>query len=129
MGYHTTFELSWGAVGGDPLKDPPSLDLLRKVSDWIMAQKVADPWFLHPLTSGGSSVQEAKWYDDERWPQMYRLSKQFPNLLFELYGVGQEAEDQWIEYWLDGRLQEAPAFISFDDFDPELLTEIDPAFF
>ncbi len=62
-----------------------------------------------------------KWYD---WREdMSLLSKRFPELLFCLHGDGEDVEDLWDAWFLDGKCQLCPAEISYDDFDPlKLLT-------
>lgn len=45
----------------------------------------------------------AKWYSQE--VDMYNLSKQFPDVLFEVCGDGEDSDDKWQEYWQNGSMQ------------------------
>jgi hypothetical protein len=60
-----------------------------------------------------------KWYDHEN--DMIELSKKFPDILFILKGEGEDAEDLWVKYFLNGLMQLASARIEFEKFDPDKL--------
>lgn len=45
----------------------------------------------------------AKWYSQDA--DMWKLSVQFPDILFLLHGDGDEADDVWDEYWQNGCMQ------------------------
>jgi len=63
--------------------------------------------------------EECKWYQHEK--DMREYSQRHPKTLFKLSGVGEEAGDIWVEYYLNGKMQRIPAKIVFDDYDPEKL--------
>lgn len=44
-----------------------------------------------------------KWYYYEK--DMIALSKKFPNLIFELYGDGEDGDDHWVCYFQNGDSQ------------------------
>lgn len=46
---------------------------------------------------------QTRWYDQRK--DMDRISRQFPDVLFCLYGDGDKADDIWYEYWLNGSFQ------------------------
>lgn len=56
-----------------------------------------------------------KWYtyDDD----MLELSRLFPSIKFELHGDGEDEEDLWTTYYLNGKKQRCQAQISYDPFD------------
>ena len=60
-----------------------------------------------------------KWYDHEK--ALKNFSKQFPDLLFILEGVGETTGDVWIKYFKDGKMQFCPGTIVFDDYDKDKL--------
>lgn len=66
-----------------------------------------------------SSGDTWRWYDHDE--DMIKVSKQFPDIMFELRGDGEESEDFWKTYYLNGKLQFAPAAITYPDFDESLL--------
>ena len=62
---------------------------------------------------------ECKWYDHDE--EMLELSREFPNAVFCLYGVGEESEDIWYTYYKNGKSQYCPARIVFDEYDESKL--------
>lgn len=73
-------------------------------------------------------LEFASWEGDQYWSgselvwdshekDMVKLSKQFPNVLFVLSGVGDLPEDLWKKYFYNGLVQRAPAIITYDEFD------------
>ena len=54
------------------------------------------------------------WYDWEE--DMILLSRKFPDVLFKLNGSGEDSEDLWEAYFLNGRVQICPGRIVYDDF-------------
>lgn len=65
---------------------------------------------------------EAKWYDWES--DMSLLSKRFPDVLFCLHGDGEDSDDKWDAYFLNGMRQLCPAVITYDSFDPTKLRPV-----
>ena len=59
--------------------------------------------------------EKTKWYDFEK--DMREVSKQHPNVLFELSGEGEETDDLWKAYFKDGKMQMCEARIEYDNFD------------
>jgi hypothetical protein len=60
-----------------------------------------------------------KWYGHEE--DMRSLSAKCGDILFRLEGKGEEDDDRWIKYFMNGRMQSCPAeiVITYDEFDPE----------
>lgn len=56
-----------------------------------------------------------KWYDHEA--AMKEVSLDYPGVLFELEGRGEERDDVWIKYFLDGKMQVCKATVTvIEDF-------------
>lgn len=54
-----------------------------------------------------------KWYEYDS--DMIELSKRFPDLLFELYGDGEDSDDFWKSYYRDGNAQFSKGRIVYDE--------------
>ena len=65
---------------------------------------------------------QCKWY--EHTEDMCRVSKKYPNVIFSLYGNGEENGDMWVEYFMNGKFQVEKAVITYADFDPEKLIAV-----
>lgn len=65
------------------------------------------------------SGDEYKWYDNEE--DMRLLSKEFPDILFKLHGKGEDNEDIWDKYFINGKMQHCPAKIVYEPFDKNKL--------
>lgn len=55
---------------------------------------------------------EMKWYEYE--DNMKKLSKEFPDMVFELSGNGEDEEDFWKEYFLNGESCYCSGHIEYD---------------
>jgi NAD+--asparagine ADP-ribosyltransferase len=71
------------------------------------------------LLSFSPFKEQCRWYDHEF--DMRRVSKHYKDVLFTLKGEGEESEDLWVKYFLNGKMQTVVARITFDDFDPSKL--------
>lgn len=60
-----------------------------------------------------------KWYDNEN--DMLLLSKEFPDVLFKLHGEGENNEDIWNKYFMNGKMQYCPAKITYEPFNKNKL--------
>lgn len=58
------------------------------------------------------SLGDCRWYGMDE--EMYAMSTRFRKVLFTIYGDGDDADDIWYEYWLDGACQTTG--VRFDDF-------------
>lgn len=99
MGYYTRYEI-------DMKPDLPEVSAAIEADDY-MAYAI------------GRYSQECKWYDHEA--HMQTLSQRFPDVLFELSGVGEEAGDMWRKYFKAGKMQTCPAQITYEPFDESKL--------
>ena len=108
MGYYTFFDLTWDAAEGS--------DEEQAIIAWIDSDEIGENF--EDLYPGGACGM-SKWRDDEA--DMLRLSEAFPGVLFTLSGSGEEETDLWRSYYRAGRVQHAPAEISYPPFDPAKL--------
>lgn len=108
MGYYTHYELS--------IEGEDALSLIE-----LFREEYEDA--AYALEEDGSCRESIKWYDAEK--HLCEFSKNFPNVLFTLYGEGKEAGDIWKLYVRNGKSQLAKAKLTIADFDPSLLTDPD----
>lgn len=52
---------------------------------------------------------------------MRSFSLRFPNTIFTVQGQGEEQSDRWMEYWKNGKSQNAYLRIECDEFDEDKL--------
>lgn len=69
---------------------------------------------------GNGSGEGSKWYEHQA--EMREFSKLHPSVLFTLHGEGEENDDIWTEYYLNGKVQVAKAQVQIAPFDPVKLT-------
>ena len=65
---------------------------------------------------------QRKWY--EHTEHMCRVSKEYSNVLFILTGNGEEPEDMWVKYFMNGKVQIEKAVITYGKFDPKKLVAV-----
>lgn len=95
MGYDTQYFLSVMTESEEHYKS-----IKTEVDAAVLA---IDDGLFEDGTGGEWFAYDAKWYTQEE--DMYRLSVQFPKILWCLHGDGDDSDDLWDEYWQDGRMQ------------------------
>ena len=66
------------------------------------------------------NTERTKWYTDDK--EMLKLSKKFPDVLFKLHGEGEESDDIWERYFMNGKSQYCQAEIVIPPFDKSKLS-------
>jgi len=67
----------------------------------------------------GQTLSNSRWYESS--DEMKEFSKKHPDALFVMDGDGEESDDFWIAYYLDGKEQTSTGRIEYDEFDPTKL--------
>ena len=99
MGYSTRYELTVGCPE----------DTFTQIKDRIaVISDYEDPF-----------EDRIKWYDHDL--HMRQVSLEFPGVLLTLNGEGEESEDIWVKYYLNGKMQYERAKIVLGPFDPSKL--------
>ena len=107
MGYHTDHTL-------DNFHDLPDevIDRMEKLGDYFADMASEDGY------CGG------KWYDHDE--DFKALSKEFPDIVFELSGSGEgdgtDSPDLWRSYYKDGKVQTCVARVSYAPYDEKELS-------
>lgn len=116
MGYNTTYQLR--------VIDKPvyigNVDLTAFIDEFIPETQTGIMTLM--VDTNGSYLQsdcEARWYQHEQ--DMLRLSASYPDLVFQLDGQGEDAEDRWRKYFKSGKFQSAKAVITLEPYDPKKL--------
>ena len=114
MGYMTFYTLVVGDEGQE---------ISDRRREQILAWLEHDESFRSELEDFHESGMNGytKWYEHDQ--DMFRLSRTFPEVLFVLWGEGEEPEDLWKSYYLGGRVQEAPARVEYPPFDHDKLVD------
>lgn len=71
------------------------------------------------MDENGQRNEPCKWYDHEE--HMKEISKLYPGVIFKLHGEGEESGDVWYKYFKDGKMQDCPARLTFDEYDENKL--------
>ena len=71
------------------------------------------------LTETGYPSESSKWYDQE--DDMKNFSAKHPGILMIAEGVGDDPDDRWREYYMDGKMQNAQVRTVYNEFDASKL--------
>jgi hypothetical protein len=102
MGYLTRYSIK----ANKPIYDyPPEIGGTKQdVEEWVSTVIGFNPF-----------EDCCKWYEHDE--DMRKVSKLLPEILFTLSGEGEENDDIWRAYYLDGKCHFCRARITFDPFD------------
>lgn len=106
MGYYTKYDLEY--EGGN-ISEHDIIDALATINPGYFEKGDDFCWVFE---------EEMKWYDCEH--DMLELSKLFPDVMFTLYGAGEDREDNWIDYFKAGQMQSCHGTIVYEPFNPKL---------
>ena len=101
MGYYTAYEI-------DVLK-PNEVDE-EEICKYLESLDLPDFGKWH-----GGWCAYGKWYEHE--DDLKKLSLLFPDVVFRVYGDGEESDDIWYKYFKNGKVQYCPCHFSFDPYD------------
>lgn len=117
MGYYTSFSLTISQMSNKPLSEEDCKFLSAELQRMNVFEygRYDDPFL------SSFEAYATKWYECEE--DMKLLSSKFPTLLFTLDGHGEDSEDIWVAYFMDGREQFAKAQIVYEEFNKRKLGE------
>jgi hypothetical protein len=93
-------------------------DMIEMVENKLAELKFESVFFYDNLLYD-ELTDEIKWYDGDE--QTLKMSKLFPDIIFAVYGIGEEKEDIWWHYYKNGKMQKCPAIMTFDEYDENKL--------
>ena len=111
MGYYTCFTLDVRTTvnSAEHVKKYEIIAALRKENEHAACA----------LDKDGQTESDAKWYDSA--DELKQFSTKFPDALLVLDGDGENNDDFWIAYFLNGKAQVCSGRIEYDEFDPDKL--------
>lgn len=113
MGYYTNYSLEVKNLDVDSDDDVTEESVISALRSEI--DEAATAFDIY-----GTTENNCKWYNAKE--DVAKFSKMYPTWLFTLSGEGEEAGDLWKCYILNGKTQDAPAQISYDEFDESKLS-------
>lgn len=102
MGYYTSHTLE--VIGGDHLD-----------KDWEIEISNTTDYADYNIFEG----EEIKWYACDE--DMKSFSAGYPDVVFIVYGEGEESGDLWKAYYKNGKMQRELAVITYGEFDESKL--------
>lgn len=112
MGYYTYFEITIPAKADiDNI-----MDKLTALSNYAF-----DKTGSTAKTKTFATVDTCKWYNHEA--DMINLSEMFPKILFQVDGDGEESDDVWRTYYLNGKSQSVEVKLTYGKVNMKKLKE------
>ena len=110
MGYYTSFDLTILDSKGVEID---GTEIISKIRDMSPSAKYA-------FTEEGNTNDECKWYD---WNKDFlRFSKIFPNNILMVHGDGEESDDIWVAYIMNGKIQRCPGKMTYEPLNLSLIS-------
>lgn len=133
MGYYTHYSLEvfcdekkFKYCNHEKSPDANFCPVCGKPTSGILIEDAVKEWAKENINDGydiGEIIDNVsddwKWYEHQK--DMKAISRAFPDVLFTLSGEGEEAEDIWKEYYLNGKVQVEKAVITTGKFDKSKL--------
>jgi hypothetical protein len=117
MGYYTEYSLT---VDYSQSKDEDEKKKQSEIEE-IQQSSISDELKKRLIKDVENTYQNSVITQNDVIEDMLRVSKKYPNVIFSLYGNGEENGDMWVEYFMNGKVQTERAVITYADFDPEKL--------
>ena len=116
MGYTTIYTLFAYRVSSEKIADK-ILESLGRLG--VAGYAIEDGYTFIEDGIEFHALDACGWYDYEE--DMRAISKEFPDIHFELHGEGAMNDDIWTQHFLGGKSQLCRAEIIIPPFDPEKL--------
>lgn len=111
MGYYTDFSLYAKTLR---THKPVSQEVRGEINDYFEAQgDNSQLFYLEWSIFNQYWYDHAKWYDRDE--EMKELSKCFPDVVFWLEGMGEDADEKWREYYWNGNEEDAKVTTTYSE--------------
>ena len=110
MGYLTYFSLTILDEKGNEIVGD---EIIKKIRENCEAANYA-------FGEMGHAEDSCKWYDCTE--DFTELSKMFPNNILMVIGDGEESDDRWISYFMNGKTQHCPGEMTYPPLDLNLIS-------
>ena len=116
MGYHTEF-----CLFAYPVSDPEIADRIEEAlhSCGVIGYALSGDYQFAEDGVEFFSYDSVNWFNHEE--DMRAISKEFPDIHFELHGEGEINDDIWTQHFVGGKAQLCTAEIVIPPFDPSEL--------
>lgn len=109
MGYYTYFGLT---ILDEKGKEIVGNEIIKKIRENCEAASCA-------FGEAGDAEDACKWHS---WNDDFiKLSKMFPKNILQVHGDGEESDDCWIAYFMDGKTQHCPGEMTYPPLDLNLI--------
>lgn len=118
MGHRTCFDLTWRLcdLNTGELTTLPRIFIeplsarLCELSGYLKT----DNWW-GEFTEEGTYIDYVSWCDFNE--DLLQLSSEYPNIYFQVTGVGEDSDDRWVAYYVNGKKSGGQAKIVYPSFD------------
>lgn len=114
MGYYTNY-----SIQGENRENDPDSDVDVTFESILETLRQENEEARYAFDESGDCNNNCKWYNAQS--ELVEFSKNYPGWLFTVRGEGEETGDMWVWYIMNGKVQEAPAIITYDEFDESKL--------
>jgi hypothetical protein len=134
MGYQTKFSISIEPMDKSLVASPsnkpllfeeytnPAIYIPNQISEAIAKEMGVDDIRTYDDLQDMFDNDSMKWYSYKK--DVVKVSAKFPGWLITISGEGEQTEDVWNTYFLDGKYQHAQAVFSIEPFDESRLVSL-----
>lgn len=111
MGYRTFYNLFIKDVQGNDIPENTKHEIIDDLRENY--NDAADA-----INDEGQGEMDTNWENDA---DMNEFSLKYPNMVFEVSGTGDDAEDRWSTYYKNGKMQHCPVEFVYPPYDENKL--------
>ena len=112
IGYYTYYTMNYYSDNPEYTTHEYMTKVAKRLEDICGYAIGPDEEDINPF--GCLENEPIKWYDHDE--DMLILSKQFPNIWFELYGDGEDSEDRWRTLYHNGKMSYSSVIMTYEKY-------------